>query len=78
MEKSMKRREFLRLSAVGAAGALLAACAPATPEVVTVKETVVVKEEVPVAQTVAVQETVVVTAVPEPGQPVKFELWAQD
>ena len=47
------RRAFLRLTAVGAAGALLAACAPKVVEVTkivekekVVKETVVVKEEV--------------------------------
>lgn len=51
-QKRLNRRDFLRLSALTAAGAALAACGPApTPQVV--QETV----EVPVEQTVVVQAT---------------------
>ncbi|MEA3345588.1 MAG: sugar ABC transporter substrate-binding protein [Chloroflexota bacterium] len=55
-ERKLNRRDFLRLSAAAATGAIMAACAPATPEVVEVekevpvekvkKETVVVEKEV--------------------------------
>ena len=80
--RSLSRREFIRLSAVAAAGGILAACQPAAPQVV--KETVVVEKEVEVPveveKTVLVEEIVEkeVTAVPEPGEPVEFEFWAQD
>lgn len=52
MEKrKLSRRDFLRLSAAAAAGVIVAACAPATPQVVevekVVKETVVVEKEAP-------------------------------
>ena len=82
--KSLSRRDFMRLSALAAAGGILAACQPAEPQVV--KETVVVEKEVEVPVEVEVEKTVVVeeivekevTAVPEPGEPVEFEFWAQD
>ncbi len=63
--KKLSRRDFLRISALTAAGAALAGCAQPTPETVTVKETVVVKEEVevPVEQTVVVEPTP-----PPPGE----------
>jgi len=60
----LSRRDFLRLSAVGATGTLLAACAPEViKETVTVKETVVVESE---PETVEVEVEKVVTATPEP------------
>jgi multiple sugar transport system substrate-binding protein len=64
----LTRRDFLRMGALTAAGAALAACAPpATPQVV--KETVVVPEVV--KETVVVPgEEVVVTAVPAAPEPV--------
>jgi peptide/nickel transport system substrate-binding protein len=45
MARKLNRREFLRLTALGAAGVAAAACATPTPEVIreTVKETVVVE-----------------------------------
>ena len=45
----LSRRDFLRLSAAMATGAVLAACQPAAPQVVekVVKETVIVEKEVP-------------------------------
>jgi len=55
--KTLSRRDFLRMSALTAAGAALAGCGPApTPQIL--KETV----EVPVEQTVVVEPT----AVPQP------------
>lgn len=54
----VSRRKLLRLLGVSSAGVALAACAPATPQVI--KETVVVKEEVPVKETVVVKEEVTV------------------
>jgi len=57
-QKRLNRRDFLRLSALTATGAVLAGCAKPTPEVV--QQTV----EVPVVQTVVVQATD--TPLPEP------------
>jgi len=51
-KRSVSRRDFLMLSGGAAAGAVLAACAPAAPQIV--KETV----EVPVEQTVEVEKQV--------------------
>lgn len=60
MTQKLSRRDFLRVSALTAAGAVLAGCATPTPEVVTVKETQIVKEtvEVPVKETVEVEKPV--------------------
>jgi len=78
--KRLTRREMLKLSGTVAAGSLLAACAPAVPQVV--KETVVVPQTVPpVKETVIVPQTVVVpapTGVPAPTAtpaPVTFTLY---
>ena len=60
----LNRRDFLRLSAAAGAGAILAACAPAEPQVVTVKETVIVEGE-SVEVTRVVEETVKETVVVE-------------
>jgi multiple sugar transport system substrate-binding protein len=80
--KKLSRRDFLRMSALTAAGAALAGCTTPTPETVTVKETVVVKEEVevPVEQTVVVKEEVEVTAVPPVVEPVEMRIawWGGD
>jgi len=61
-EKKLTRRDFLRSATVATAGAVAAACAPATPKVVEVEKevpvekevvkTVVVEKEVPVEKTV--------------------------
>ena len=67
-DKKLTRRDFLRLSAVGAAGAVLVACQPQT---VVVKETVevekVVKETIEVEKEVTkiVEKEKVVTVAPE-------------
>jgi ABC-type glycerol-3-phosphate transport system substrate-binding protein len=66
MSRLKTRREFLRLSAMAGAGTLLAACAPAVPQVV---EKVVTKE---------VEKEVVVTTAPEAKQPVKLIAWFAD
>jgi multiple sugar transport system substrate-binding protein len=69
MSTKVSRRAMLRALGIGSAGAALAACAPAAPQVI--KETVVVKEEVPVKETVVVTEQVTVketvVAVPAPA-----------
>ena len=83
-DKKLTRRSFLRASALSALGAVVAACAQPTPQIIekevpvekVVKETVVVEKEVPVEKTV--KETVVVekekvvekvvTATPEPAK----------
>ena len=71
-KKSLTRRDFVRLSALGSAG-LLAACAAPTPQVVKeiVKEQVEVTRVVQVAgtpkvETVVQEKQVVVTATPAP------------
>jgi peptide/nickel transport system substrate-binding protein len=69
-KKSVSRREFLRLSAMGTAG-LLAACAQPTPQVI--KEEVEVEvtrivEGTPVVKTVVEEREVVVTATPEAAE----------
>ncbi len=65
--KRLSRREILRASALAAAGAALAGCAPgAAPTPQIVKETQVVKETVQVKETVVVQE---------PGQKVVEVTW---
>jgi peptide/nickel transport system substrate-binding protein len=68
MSKKIERRDFLKVAAGGAAGALLASCQPApapTPETITVIETVeVVKEGETVIETVEVIKEV--TPTPEP------------
>jgi multiple sugar transport system substrate-binding protein len=54
-QHTLSRRDFLRLTAAAASGAVMAACAPATPQVITEKvvETVVVEKEVLVEKEVA-------------------------
>ena len=68
----LSRRNFLKLSAMATTGAVLAACAPATPE--TVVQTVVVQEEVevPVVETVVVKEEV---SVPSGPTNIRFSAW---
>jgi ABC-type glycerol-3-phosphate transport system substrate-binding protein len=69
MEKRrLNRRDFLRLSAVTAAGAAIAACQPAAPEVVEVEKEVLVEKEVvkevEVEKEVVKEVQVVATAAP--------------
>ena len=71
-DKTLTRRDFLRMGAVTAAGAALAGCAPkVVKETVVVEKPVekVVKETVVVAGTAEVVEKVV-TATPAPKEPV--------
>ena len=71
MSKKLTRRDFVRLTAVGSAGVLAAACTTPTPQVV--KEVVTQQVEVtrvvagtPKVETVVQQKEVVVTATPAP------------
>ena len=57
-KRRLTRRNFLRLSAVAATGAVIAACAPATPQIIEVEKEVPVKEVV--VETVVVEKEVVV------------------
>jgi len=80
--RRLTRRDFLRLSAAAATGTILAACAPATPKIVTVekevpvekvvKETVVVEKEVPAkpAKKVTLHHTFW-------GSPEEMKLWVR-
>jgi len=63
----LSRRGFLRVSAVGAAGVLLAACAPKVVEKV-VKETVLVEKPVEKEVTKIVKEAVTVVAEAAPAE----------
>jgi hypothetical protein len=63
-QKRLTRREMLKLSGTVAAGSLLAACAPAVPQIV--KETVVVPQTVIVPQTVQVPAPTTAPATPAP------------
>jgi len=83
-KRKLNRRDFLRLSAAAATGAMMAACAPATPQLVQVEkqvpvekkvvETVVVERQVPVEK--VIKETVVVekevVKAPPPAEKVKL------
>jgi len=62
--RRFSRRDFLKWSGMGATGAILAACAPSTPQVI--KETVEVEKTVEVETAVEVEKIVEVTPVPEP------------
>jgi multiple sugar transport system substrate-binding protein len=66
--KKLDRRDFLRMSVVAATGALAAACAPSTPEVVEVTRVV----EKPVEVTRIVEKTVEVPAAPPEGLEIEF------
>jgi multiple sugar transport system substrate-binding protein len=76
--KRLSRRDFLRMSALGAAGMALAGCAAPTPETVTVKETVVVEKEV--EKTVEVEKVVEVTAEAPELEPIELRIawWGGD
>ena len=70
MEKrKLNRRDFLRLSAVTATGAVVAACAPAAPQVIEVEKEVPVEKVV--VQTVEVEKEVPA----KPAKKVDIEWW---
>jgi multiple sugar transport system substrate-binding protein len=79
--RKLGRRDFLRMGGLAAAGTVLAACAPAEPQVI--KETVEVEVEVPVKETVEVEVEVEVpvevevevTAEPAPPDEVLMQYW---
>ena len=70
-KRKLTRRDFLRLSAMTAAGVVAAACAPATPQIVEVEKEVPVEKEV--VRTVVVEKEKVIT--PVPGPPVTITFW---
>jgi multiple sugar transport system substrate-binding protein len=78
-EKNLSRRDFLRLSAVTASGAVLAACAPQVVEKtveVPVKETVIVEKEVEKEVEVEVPvEKVVTQVVPLEQVTLRYSGW---
>jgi len=92
-KRKLNRRDFLRLSATAVTGVVVAACAPATPQVVekVVKETVVVEKEVPVEKEVVKEVPVekvvervvekpvekVVVATPKPEEKAKLVFQAR-
>ena len=73
MTKNLNRREFLRVSAMTAVGALAASCAQATPQVIEKEVPVekVVKQTVVVQKEVAIEK--VVTATPAEEMPSRFQ-----
>jgi len=72
---ALSRRDFLRLTAAAATGAVMAACAPAAPQVVEVEKQVPVREVV--VQTVEVEKVVekVVEKKVEVREPVTIAFW---
>lgn len=72
MRKQMSRRDFLRLSAALATGAVAASCAPATPKIVEVEREVPVEKVV--VQTVEVEKVVEKEVTPKPPTPGPFTL----
>jgi len=70
-DRSLSRRGFLRFCAMAAGGTLLAACAPAQPQIVKETVEVTVKETVPVT----VKETVQVQVTTVPKGKVVVEWW---
>jgi ABC-type glycerol-3-phosphate transport system substrate-binding protein len=64
--KKLSRREFLRAGTIAAAGAALAACAPAEPQVIRETVEVIVEQTVEVETEVEVERTVVVEATEVP------------
>jgi len=71
--RRLTRRDFLRLSAAAATGAMVAACAPAAPQVVEVEKQVPVEKVV--VQTVEVEKEVVVEKPAKPAERVIIEWW---
>jgi len=72
--RKLSRRDFLRLSAAAATGAIVAACAPAAPQVVEVEKEVPVEKVV--VQTVEVEKEVVVEKPVKAAGPVGLRLSA--
>ncbi|GEM_PF-686627 len=78
MEKrKLNRRDFLRLAAAAATGALVAACAPAAPQVVEVEKQVPIEKVV--KETVVVEKEVVVEKPAKPEEVVELTfMWRTD
>jgi len=75
---ALSRRDFLRLTATAATGAVVAACAPAAPQIVEVEKPVVVEreviKEVPVER--VVEKVVEVEKEVKPVGPLKIAFWS--
>lgn len=71
--RKLNRRDFLRLSAAAATGAVVAACAPAAPQVVEVEKEVPVEKVV--VQTVEVEKVVEKEVPAKPVKKVDIEWW---
>ena len=69
-KRRLSRRDFLRLTAAMATGALAAACAPATPQIVEVEKEVPVEKVV--KETVVVEKEVVVEKPAKPPEKVEI------
>jgi multiple sugar transport system substrate-binding protein len=67
--RRLNRRGFLRLSAAAATGVIVAACAPATPQIVEVVK------EVPVEKVIEKVVEKVVTATPKPAERLELDMW---
>ncbi|MBN1811219.1 MAG: extracellular solute-binding protein [Anaerolineae bacterium] len=79
-QKKLSRRDFLRLSALTAAGAALAGCACPTPEPQVVEKEVVVTKVVTEKEEVEVEKEVLITVPPEVMEPVELRIawWGGD
>jgi multiple sugar transport system substrate-binding protein len=71
-KRTLSRRDFLRLSAAAATGAVVAACAPAAPEIVEVEKQVPVEKVV--KETVVVEKEVVKEV--KPAGALKIGFWS--
>jgi len=71
--KKLSRRDFLRLSAAVATGAIMAACAPAAPQIVEVEKEVPVERVV--KETVIVEKEVVVEKPAKPAEKAELKFW---
>lgn len=72
-KRTLNRRDFLRLSAAAATGAVMAACAPAAPEVVEVEKEVPVEKVV--KETVEIEKVVEKPAKPKEPVRLRFSVW---
>ena len=75
-KRTLNRRGFLRLSTTVAAGAIVAACAPAAPQIVEVEKQVPVEKVV--KETVVVEKEVIVEKEAKPVKPVTIIMQCQE